>query len=174
MRTQRLPRFDRKFDFDGDVGGWDELLERLRRAPRLLERLMRGVPRSALMRRDGEAWSIQEHAGHLWDLEDLHRRRLLDYAARAAEMRPADLSCRRTQEAHHNDDDPDSILADFRFERELLAGRLSAMTAEERGRVAAHPRLDRPLRVVDLMRFIAEHDDHHLERIRKLVERFAA
>jgi hypothetical protein len=35
-------------------------------------------------------------------------------------------------------------------------------------RTAHHPRLDRPMRVMDLAVFVAEHDDHHLARITEL------
>ena len=34
---------------------------------------------------------------------------------------------------------------------------------------AWHPRLDRPMRVIDLAIFAAEHDDHHLARITELL-----
>jgi|GEM_PF-4393916 len=34
---------------------------------------------------------------------------------------------------------------------------------------ALHPRLKTPMRIVDLAYFVAEHDDHHLSRIRELV-----
>ncbi len=43
--------------------------------------------------------------------------------------------------------------------------RLDAFDEEVLGVVARHPRLDRPMRIVDLMLFIAEHDDHHLATI---------
>ncbi len=37
------------------------------------------------------------------------------------------------------------------------------------GRSAHHPRLNRPMRILDLMVFAAEHDDHHLARISELL-----
>jgi hypothetical protein len=36
-------------------------------------------------------------------------------------------------------------------------------------RTALHPRLNLPMRVIDLIYFIAEHDDHHLARITDLM-----
>ena len=38
-------------------------------------------------------------------------------------------------------------------------------------RSATHPRLGVPMRLVDLMLFIAEHDDHHLAAITALSAR---
>jgi len=174
MSTTRVPWFEKTFPSGGDDGDWDGLLERLRSAPSRVRDLIRGLPRTVLTRRDGSRWSVQEHAGHLWDLEDLHRRRLRDYRAGARELRPAELSNRRTWQAGHNDDDIADILEDFRWERELFARELDAMTPEERDRAPVHPRLRQPMRPVDLMRFVAEHDDHHLELMRDLVTRFSS
>jgi hypothetical protein len=173
MSATRVPWFEKTFPAGGDAAGWDALLERLRSAPERVRALVEALPRHVLTRRDGPAWSVQEHAGHLWDLEDLHRRRLRDYRAGARELRPAELTNRRTWQAGHNDDDVASILEDFRWERELFVRELEALTPAERARAPIHPRLRQPMAPVDLMRFVAEHDDHHLELMRDLVTRFA-
>jgi hypothetical protein len=34
--------------------------------------------------------------------------------------------------------------------------------------LARHPRLGTPMRLIDLAYFVAEHDDHHLARLREL------
>ncbi|HMB70004.1 MAG TPA: DinB family protein [bacterium] len=173
MSATRVPWFEKSFPTGEDAGAWGELLERLRAAPVRVRAVVAGLPRQVLTRRDGEQWSLQEHAGHLWDLEDLHRRRLRDYRARARELRPAELANRRTWQAGHNDDDIEAILEDFRWERELFVSELEGLSAEERGRAPNHPRLGQPMSPVGLMRFVAEHDDHHLELMRDLVSRFA-
>ena len=36
-----------------------------------------------------------------------------------------------------------------------------------------HPRLERPMRLIDMMFFHAEHDDYHLARISELRRRLA-
>jgi hypothetical protein len=173
MSATRVPWFEKTFPSGGDAADWDALLGRLRSAPTRARAMVAGLPRAVLTRRDGDRWSVQEHAGHLWDLEDLHRRRLRDYRAGARELRPAELSNRRTWQAGHNDDDLESILEDFRWERELFTRELEALTPEERARTPFHPRLGQPMSPVDLMRFVAAHDDHHLELMRDLVSRFA-
>jgi len=173
MSATRVPWFEKSFRSGGDPGDWDGLLERLRSAPSRAAALVAGLPRPVLTRRDGPRWSLQEHAGHLWDLEDLHRRRLRDVRAGARELRPAELSNRRTWQAGHNDDEIESILEDFRWERELFVRELDALTPEERAHAPVHPRLGQPMAPVDLMRFVAEHDDHHLELMQDLVTRFA-
>jgi hypothetical protein len=57
------------------------------------------------------------------------------------------------------------VLAAFRSARAALVARLEALTVEDSGRTAHHPRLDRPMRLVDLCFFAAQHDDHHLAEI---------
>jgi len=37
-------------------------------------------------------------------------------------------------------------------------------------RAALHPRLQQPMRVLDLAFFVAEHDDHHLAHITRLIQ----
>ena len=164
MSATRVRWFEKSFPSGGEAGDWDGLLERLRAAPARVRDLVTGLPRSVLTRRDGSRWSV---------LEDLHRRRLRDYRAGARELRPAELTNRRTWQAGHNDDDIDNILEDFRWERELFARELEALTPSQRARAPRHPRLGQPMSTVDLMRFVAEHDDHHLELMRDLVSRFA-
>jgi len=48
------------------------VIERLRGTPARLADRVRDLPRPLLTRRDGERWSIQEHAGHLVEIEALH------------------------------------------------------------------------------------------------------
>jgi hypothetical protein len=46
-----------------------------------------------------------------------------------------------------------------------FVARFEELTAEEAARSAIHPRLKKPMRVIDLAHFTAEHDDHHLANI---------
>ena len=43
-----------------------------------------------------------------------------------------------------------------------------SMEPEDFARTARHTRLDQVIRLVDMLRFQAEHDDHHLARLREL------
>jgi hypothetical protein len=44
-------------------------------------------------------------------------------------------------------------------------------TSDEAGLASEHPRLRRPLRLVDWLYFLAEHDDHHLAKAREILRR---
>jgi hypothetical protein len=80
---------------------------------------------------------------------------------------------RSTVAANFNRHSLDAVLSGFRDVRNAFITRLETLTAEEVGRAAHHPRLEQPMRILDLMVFAAEHDDHHLVRITELLRRFA-
>ncbi len=163
---------DRRFDFNFPAGLYPELIERLRGTPaRLTERLQALAP-AVRTRRDGPDWSMQEHGGHLWDLDELVLARLDDYAAGAAVLHAADMTNRKTWEAAHNDRPLEGILAGFRRDRQCLIDRLEALPTEAFSRSVLHPRLNAPMRLADMLFFQAEHDDYHLARITDLVRKF--
>ena len=160
--------FERKFDFSFPESLHPNLCVRLRGTPARIEEMVRSCPRELLVRRPRDKWSAQEHIGHLLDLEPLWLGRVDDYLAGAAELRPADLSNRKTHEARHNERSLSEILADFRVERLRLVDRVSGIEPELFGRTMPHPRLKTPMRLVDHLYFVAEHDDHHLARVWEL------
>ncbi|MDH4037934.1 MAG: DinB family protein [Candidatus Krumholzibacteria bacterium] len=80
----------------------------------------------------------------------------------AEELAPADMTNARTRAAGHNQRAMAAIVAEFTVARENLLARLDAATDDDVTRAAVHPRLKRPMRLVDLCFFVAEHDDHHL------------
>jgi hypothetical protein len=164
--------FERKFTLDLPLSMYPNVLERVRGTPARLEDRLLKLPREVLTRRDGDDWSMQEHAGHLLDLGALDLGRLDDYAAGLDALRPADLGNRKTHEADHNADSIEHILASFRAERAGFVRRLDGFDPEFIARTALHPRLRIPMRVIDLAYFIAEHDDHHLARIGALIRLF--
>ena len=171
--SRHLKWTDRKFDFTFPVEVYPEMIERLRGTPARLEDRVKATKPEFLTRRDGDRWSIQENAGHLLDLESLVSGRLDEYLAGATALHAADMTNRKTYDADHNKLPIESILADFRRQRSALADRLDGLPAETFGVVAQHPRLNVPMRLVDMIFFQAEHDDYHLARISELIRLFA-
>jgi hypothetical protein len=165
---KRTRWFERRFDFNQPLGVFPCVVERLRGAPARLEELTRDLSREVLTAKSRGAWSAQEHAGHLIDLDELHEARLEDYARRLEALRPADLQNRRTAEANHNGAPLADLLARFRAARMRFVRRLEALCVEEVAVSAVHPRLQQPMRVIDMALFVAEHDDHHLAAITEL------
>jgi uncharacterized damage-inducible protein DinB len=161
--------FERKFEFSFPVELHPNLCVRLRGTSARLEELVRGCPRELLIRRPQEKWSAQEHAGHLLDLEPLWMARVDDFLAGGDVLTVADLSNRKTHEANHNARDVAEILAEFRKARLRLVDRVGELDPELFARTMLHPRLKKPLRMVDHLYFVAEHDDHHLAKIWELI-----
>ena len=162
----------RKFDFDFPVALFPEMIERSRGTPARLEDRIASLPAEILTRRDGERWSIQENAGHLLDLETLFTRRVDEYEAGAETLHAADMSNRKTHEANHNEQPIEVILSGFREQRLRLVDRLDGFEPAMFARTAIHPRLNLPMRLVDMILFQAEHDDYHLTRISELIRLF--
>jgi uncharacterized damage-inducible protein DinB len=167
--AEPIPWFERVFTFDAPQGIFPNLVERLRGTPSRLEERLRPLPRLVLTRKTAGAWSIQENAGHLLDLEPLWAGRVDDFVAGADALRTADLTNRKTHQAGHNDAPLEQILSGFRAARMELVRRLDGMEAAAFTKTALHPRLKTPMRLIDHLIFVAEHDDHHLARISALM-----
>jgi len=157
--------FERRFDFSFPAELYPNICVRLRGTPARLEELIRPAERKALIRRSGEKWSAQETAGHLLDLEPLWLARLEDFIAGTTDLTAADLSNRKTHDARHNERGMSDILGGFRASRSKLSQRVGELSPAVFGRTALHPRLKTPMRLVDHLFFVAEHDDHHLAQI---------
>lgn len=166
--VEQIEWIKRSFQFDLPLGMYPNVVERVRGTPARLEELIRGLPAPLLTWRDGNKWSIQEQAGHLLDLESLGMKRLDDYEAERETLAAADMTNRRTEEANHNANSIENILGAFRRERMEFVRRLDAYDENFVERPALHPRLQMKIRVIDLVFFIAEHDDHHLARVSEL------
>jgi len=79
---------------------------------------------------------------------------------------------RKTREAAHNSGPIEEILREFREERSRIVDRLDRWPDDQVAATALHPRLKQPMRVIDMACFVAEHDDHHLAVITRLVKQF--
>lgn len=163
--------FERKFDFSFPVELLPTVCVRLRGTPARLEEMLCNRSHESLIGKPQEKWSAQEHVGHLLDLEPLWLARVGDYVAAGNQLTAADLTNRKTDEANHNAHSMEQILADFRAERDKLLKQVEQLDESLFVRAIPHPRLKTPMRLVDHLYFVAEHDDHHLARIWELVNR---
>ncbi len=162
--------FERTFEFSFPVELYPNLCARLRGTPARLEELLQGCAATRLVYKPEGKWSIQEHAGHLLDLEPLWMARGDDYVADRPQLTAADLSNKRTDVANHNARETSEILTGFRVARMRLVDRVQHLDAGMFTRSIPHPRLQQPMRLVDHLYFVAEHDDHHLARMWELIE----
>src|SRR5438105_1043564 len=119
--------FDRQFEFNVPTEVFPSVVERVRGTPARLEEMVGSYPPGILTwRPEGEDWSIQEHVGHLYDLDELHEGRLDDYVANLDTLRAADLANKKTYAANHNEASIRELLARFRTARMQFVARLEA------------------------------------------------
>ncbi len=168
---QRTKWIDRKFIFDFPEGWIFNILERLRGTAVRMEHLVKNLSHDHLTRKANDSWSIQEHIGHLLDLEELHEGRIDDFLAREKILRAADMTNAKTLAANHNNSNVQQLLNDFKKSRERFIKRIKTMDDETQNFKSLHPRLKIMMRPVDMAYFTAEHDDHHLASIRILLEK---
>jgi hypothetical protein len=164
--VRRTPWFERRFLPIGDNGLLPGILERLDGTPARLASMLE-VPSATVVARPG--WSPAQEIGHLIDLEPLWLARVYDIVEGRQELTVADLSNRATHEGDHDRWPLAALAARFTPQRARLVAALRALTPADLDRAARHPRLGTPMRAIDLAYFVAEHDDHHLARLRELV-----
>lgn len=165
----RWPWNERTFNFDYPPSKFPEILERLRGTPARVAVLTGGLPPDKLVKSDGKGWSIQENIGHLADAHRLMLIRLDEFLADAAVLSAADMENRRTHTVDHNARPVADVLGDLGDARACFVARLEACAEADWSRIALHPRLNKPMRLVDHAFFFAEHDDYHLARITELI-----
>jgi uncharacterized damage-inducible protein DinB len=168
MITQ-TPWFERKFNFDFPVGLYPVIVSRLALTIAKLEYLVKNVPDEIAARKKDNGWSVKEEIGHLYDIEDLWYGRIEDFLSGATTLRAADLANRKTHEADHNFHSVIKLLHQFTNARQKTIDKIEHIDEKSAQLTATHPRLNQPMRLIDSLYFVAEHDDHHVARIRQLL-----
>lgn len=163
---QQLKWVERKFNFDFPSGIYPCLLERLFGTPLRMEEMTKGLSEEILILKPDGKWSIKEQIGHLIDLEELHEGRVDDFIAGKEMLRAADMANKKTMEANHNSRSLENLLHEFSEQRNHFIVKLRQADEDLINRVSIHPRLKIPMRLVDMVYFTCEHDDHHLAKIR--------
>lgn len=167
---QPTPWFNRTFPTITDNGQLPSIIERLEGTSLRLEKKVLQFSDEFLITCQDDDWSIQEHAGHLLNLEGLWFSRFTDIMTGNSELTTADLTNQATYDAKYNEQDIESILDAFLEVRTQLINLLRQIKEEDLAKQAIHPRLGTPMKIIDLAYFVAEHDDHHLAMIQQLSE----
>ena len=169
----QTPWFERKFSFDFPVGILPVIRERLRGTVPHIKEIIANLSEEDMEFKPAGQWSIKEHIGHLNDLESLWFGRIDDFFNRTTSLRKADLTNSKTHSANHNMNDSSELVNLFAKSRGLLLDRIEQIDEVGAGLTSLHPRLQEPMRLIDSIFFVAEHDDHHLAKMRQLAERKA-
>jgi uncharacterized damage-inducible protein DinB len=145
-----------------------DFVERLRGVLPRLDALLAGVDDfRARVQLEGK-WSIAQNIGHLSDVEELWQERLEDLKNGRKTYTPAVGSRFQELAKRHQERSVAETLRELRGRRLRLVDALAHASPELQKASAFHERLQVPMRLVDCAQFYAEHDDHHLIRIRRL------
>lgn len=165
---------ERRFRFGHPSWMLADFAERLRGTPPRLGALLATVPAAILARQPDERWSILQNAGHLADVEELWVERIADLEAGRPVYAPARADHFRALALRHQTRSADEIVEEFRARRGRFVAALEAAAPRLQERSAFHERLGCDMRLVDCAQFAAEHDDHHLLRIRAIAAELGA
>jgi uncharacterized damage-inducible protein DinB len=162
--------FERKFDFSFDVKEYAAIYQRLQQAPERLEHLLQNKAEEPMLAHEPEGkWSVKEHTGHLSVLEPLWRTRIHDILEKKPILTPTDLNNSATSDAGFNKLSITELLQRFADERKQTLSLLDSIDINNHGNTSLHPRMQQPMRIIDIAYFTAEHDDHHIEVIREII-----
>ncbi len=165
----QTPWFERKFEFNFPIGLFPVIVERLRGTLLQLEAMLQDIPEEKLNKKKDGKWSVKEVVGHLFDLEELWSGRIDDFINQKETLRVADLNNTKTTEANHNSKPVTQLLGQFSASRNDLIKKIENLNETTASFTALHPRLKQPMRLIDSLFFVAEHDDHELTKIRFLL-----
>ena len=172
--TQEMAKWiERHFPNRPPADEFPMIVERLRGTPDRVEKKVSALPIQLLTARPGDAWSIQEHIGHLIDLEPLWSSRFMEILTGTDTLTAADMTNQKTHDADHNETRVSDLIGAFRGVRLQLVSRLDGLDTAEVEASAEHPRLGQQMRTIDLCLFVAEHDDHHLALMTRLQRELA-
>lgn len=161
----RQPWVEHKFNLGIDNGWVPNIMSRIEDCHIRLNHHCLDLSEQQLANKSDKKWSIKEHIGHLIDLEELWINRFLQFEQYVPELIHADMSNQKTEHANHNEIPLQSLLSKFINERTKLISTFNQLSDEVQGHSAFHPRLKVKMKPVDLLFFVAEHDDHHLTSI---------
>ncbi len=165
-----IPWFQRSFNFDFPIGLFPVIFSRLEGSIFRLSSILANADEERCSY-SGNSWSVKEHLGHLYDLEELWWKRLQDFAENLPMLATADLNNTKTKEAGHNEKKLEGLMLSFTIERQKILETVYGFDQEMLSRTSVHPRLNQPMRLIDSLFFVAEHDDNHIAAISNLLRK---
>lgn len=163
------PWSDRNLAFGKGLDEFPVLLERVSGTAARLVALTAYSPREQLRLRPYGSWSVAEHIGHLIYLQDRLEERVDDFAARRAELCWIDLTEQAPALEIHRRQDMGDLIEEFRLKREYFVRRLNELDPGALRHRAFHRCRNTSMTAVDMVLYVAEHDDHHLAAIRRIL-----
>jgi len=154
---------ERKFEFNQPIGVFPITVERLRGTPIRLQAMLTNATDENLTQKVGDKWSLIEQVNHLCNCEEIWLGRVRDI------LDHKEIFERRTLKTDLQSEQIETLLRNFSAARHKLISLVENMDEQTASLTINHPRLQRPIRLMDTLFSTAEHDDHHLAKIRELV-----
>ncbi len=163
------PWSDRHLAFGKGLDELPVLLERLNGTAARLVALTAHVPRERLRLRPYGSWSVAEHIGHLIYLQDRLEERVDDFAARRQELCWIDMAEQVTALERHRSQDLGDLIEEFRLKRTYFVKRVNEFDPGALRHRAINRCRGISMTAVDMVLYVAEHDDHHLAAMRRIL-----
>jgi hypothetical protein len=164
-----LPWSQRKLEFNRAVDELPLLTERMLGTPDRIHSLVRGIPAERLQLRIQGKWSVLEHIGHLMVLDERMQVRIEDWLSLSGRLSPIDLEDQQRFLDGQRHRELGDVLLEHRLRREALVNGVVNLPAAVHHHYALHPCRHLRMRPIDMFLFLAEHDDHHLATMRRLI-----
>ena len=156
---------EQNFSFPEALEERDGFLHHLTSFPSQCAIMIKEIPdEKYTVRHDGK-WSIQEHLGHLLDLEELPATRIQEILDGKETLTPADMENRATWDANYNDQNLLEICERFIQRRRQLVDQFNSVPDDQWLNSGFHERLQRNMSVLDLAYFQCKHDQYHYDMI---------
>jgi hypothetical protein len=164
------PWQERQLPFGRGVDELPVLLERLLGTAARLSDLTSHEPLERLSLRRQGSWSVLEHIGHLTHLQDRFDERVDDFEAQRPCLCSIDLKDQDSILSGYTARALGDVLEEFRLKRAYFVERVQALDPGALRHSAQHPCRGQRMTLVDMVLYLAEHDDHHLVVIRRLLQ----
>lgn len=169
LGTKPIPWSERVLPYGRTPEELPVLTERLLGTHARLMHLFLGQAPERLYNRSDDKWSVVGHAAHLLVVQHRFAARLEDFQALRPTLCTIDLSDQDEELKQHLLRNLGDLLEEFRLERLAFVQTLLDAESHVHRHVALHPCGNRPMRTVDMLLWIAEHDDHHLATMRLML-----
>ena len=165
-----VPWGQRTIEYGRSLDELPVLLERVQGTVSRVAALLSAQPVEKLNVQVHGKWSVMEHIGHLITLQDRFEGRVEDFENRRTSLCEISLHDQEAILHGHRLRALGDVLEEFRLKRMAFAQRLSMFRQATLEHVAYHPCQNKRMRPVDMLLWIAEHDDHHLASIRTILQ----
>ena len=169
--ASQIKWLDRKFKLDWPVGYLPIFENRLAGVVPRIELMIKDVPNDLLEFKPKGEWSVKEHIGHLIDLEKLHHNRILQLKKFVDVLYPADMSNAATKAANHNSKIASELIRELDQARKHFLTEVRSLNDDHLNHSALHERLGKQMSPVSVCFFCAEHDDHHLAIMQRILNK---